>query len=128
MRIREAVGSYPWLVTTLLALVLILLLELAGAQGTARWTASGYGAVVMVWVSVGMVKDLLRGRWGIDILAVTAIGSTILVGEHLAALIVCLMLTGGEALENYAAGRAQQSLSTLLERAPQVAQIGRAHV
>src|SRR5699024_2028721 len=55
------------------------------------------------------------------ILAVTAILSTILVGEHIAALIVCLMLTGGEALEDYAASRAKKSLSSLLERAPQVA-------
>src|SRR5699024_12657801 len=68
-----------------------------------------------------MVKDLMRGHWGIDILAVTAILSTILVGEHIAALIVCLMLTGGEALEDYAASRAKKSLSSLLERAPQVA-------
>lgn len=121
MRVPEAIRSYPWVVATLVALVVTLVLELAGAQGTARWTASGYGVVVMVWVSIGMVKDLMRGHWGIDILAVTAIGSTILVGEYIAALIVCLMLTGGEALENYAAGRARKSLSSLLERAPQVA-------
>ena len=63
----------------------------------------------------------MRGHWGIDILAVTAIVSTVVVGEYLAALVVCLMLTGGEALEDYAAGRAKKDLSALLERAPQVA-------
>ena len=121
MRVREAIRSYPWVVATLLALVVTLILELTGAQGAARWIASGYGTVVVAWVSIGMVKELMRGHWGIDILAVTAIGSTILVGEYIAALIVCLMLTGGEALENYAAGRAKKSLSSLLERAPQLA-------
>src|SRR5690625_7102469 len=77
--------------------------------------------MVVAWLSVGMIKYMMSGHWGIDILAVTAILSTILVGEHIAALIVCLMLTGGEALEDYAASRAKKSLSSLLERAPQVA-------
>ena len=50
----------------------------------------------------------------------TAIVSTVDVGEYLAALVVCLMLTGGEALEDFAAGRAKKDLSALLERAPRV--------
>lgn len=49
-----------------------------------------------------MVKDLFRGRWGIDLLAITAIGATVVVGEYIAALVIVLMLTGGEALEDYA--------------------------
>src|SRR5699024_3409903 len=121
---RRALGSlgcHAWVVATLLALVVTLVRELTGSQGTARWLPSAYGLMVVAWVSVGMVKDLMRGHWGIDILAVTAILSTILVGEHIAALIVCLMLTGGEALEDYAASRAKKSLSSLLGRAPQVA-------
>lgn len=121
MRVLGAVRSYPWVVATLLAIVATLALEFSGAQGAARWVASLYGIGVVAWVSVGMVKDLMRGHWGIDILAVTAVLSTILVGEYIAALIVCLMLTGGEALENFAAGRARKSLSSLLERAPRVA-------
>ncbi|HJB09232.1 MAG TPA: cadmium-translocating P-type ATPase [Candidatus Brachybacterium merdavium] len=121
MRALGIIRSYPWVVATLLALVVTLVLELTGSQDTARWLPSAYGLMVVAWVSVGMVKDLMRGHWGIDILAVTAILSTILVGEHIAALIVCLMLTGGEALEDYAASRAKKSLSSLLERAPQVA-------
>lgn len=50
----------------------------------------------------------------------TAIVSTVVVGGYLAALVVCLMLTGGEALEDFAAGRAKKDLSALLERAPRV--------
>ncbi|MGW9829553.1 cation transport ATPase [Micrococcus aloeverae] len=90
-----------------------------GAEDPARWIASAYALVVTAWTSVGMVRDLLRGHWGVDILAVTAIVATVLVGEYLAAVLVCLMLTGGEALEDYAAGRARRDLSALLDRAPQ---------
>ncbi|HRO30053.1 MULTISPECIES: heavy metal translocating P-type ATPase [Micrococcaceae] len=121
MRFWSMVRSYPWVVSTLLVLVATLLLEFTGMTGPARWLATGFGAVIVLYTAVGMVRDLVRGHWGIDILAVTAIGATLLVGEYLAALVVCLMLTGGEALEGFAAGRAKLSLTSLLERAPQVA-------
>lgn len=43
------------------------------------------------------------------------------VGEYWAALVVCLMLSGGEALEDYAANRAKRELTGLLENAPRTA-------
>jgi heavy metal translocating P-type ATPase len=95
-------------------------LELAGLPDAARWTISLFALIVAALQARGMVDDLRAGTYGIDILAVTAIVSTVLVGEYWAALVVCLMLSGGEALEDYAAGRARRELSALLERAPQV--------
>jgi cation transport ATPase len=68
-----------------------------------------------------MIKDLLRGHWGVDVLAVMAMVTTVAVGEYLAALVIVLMLSGGKALEDYAAGRAKRELTALLARAPQVA-------
>ena len=112
-------ARYPWVLATLVVVALTLGLHLAGAEDPARWIASAYALVVAAWTSVGMVRDLMRGHWGVDVLAVTAIVATVLVGEHLAAVLVCLMLTGGEALEDYAAGRARRDLSALLDRAPQ---------
>ncbi len=121
MRSWSTVQSYPWVAATLLVLSATLVLEFSGLTGPGRWLATVFGAAVVLYTAMGMVRDLLRGHWGIDILAVTAIGATLLVGEYLAALVVCLMLTGGEALEDYAAGRAKRSLTSLLERAPRVA-------
>ncbi|CAB4867594.1 unannotated protein [freshwater metagenome] len=51
----------------------------------------------------------------------TAILATIIVGEFWASLVIVLMLTGGEALEDYAEGRAERELSSLLEHVPHVA-------
>ncbi|GAA3509082.1 heavy metal translocating P-type ATPase [Georgenia daeguensis] len=95
-------------------------LELAGLADAARWVISVFALVVAALQARGMIADLRAGTYGVDILAVTAIVSTVLVGEYWAALVVCLMLSGGEALEDYAAGRARRELSALLERAPQV--------
>ncbi|NUT59198.1 MAG: cadmium-translocating P-type ATPase, partial [Agromyces sp.] len=111
-----------WVVTLTLAIGLLgVVLALAGAGGAVPWIFSGYALAIAAWQAVGMVRDILRGHWGLDILAVTAIAATVLVGEYVAALLVVLMLTGGEALEDYANRRAKRELDALLTRAPQLA-------
>ncbi|TYL54361.1 heavy metal translocating P-type ATPase [Agromyces mariniharenae] len=111
-----------WVVTLTLAIGLLgVVLALAGAGAVVPWIFSGYALAIAAWQAVGMVRDILRGHWGLDILAVTAIVATVLVGEYVAALLVVLMLTGGEALEDYANRRAKRELDALLTRAPQLA-------
>lgn len=74
----------------------------------------------LVW---GMIQDLRVGTYGVDVLAATAIISAVLFREYWTAMIIVFMLTGGEALEDYAETRAQSELSALLERAPQIAHV-----
>jgi len=111
-----------WVVTLTIAVGLLgLVLAVSGAGPAVPWIFSAYALGIAVWQAVGMVRDILRGHWGLDILAVTAIVATVLVGEYVAALLVVLMLTGGEALEDYANRRAKRELDALLTRAPQLA-------
>ncbi len=115
------VRRYPIVALTVLVMAVVLGLVIGGADTAARWVASAYAIGIALQQGVGMVKDILRGHWGIDILAITAIVSTVAVGEYIASLIIVLMLSGGEALEDYAAGRAQRELGALLARAPRTA-------
>ncbi|RDV45991.1 cadmium-translocating P-type ATPase [Leifsonia sp. ku-ls] len=109
-----------WAVSlTLLVGVVGIVLAVAGAGAVVPWLFGGYSLAVAAWQVVGMVRAMLQRRFGLDILAVTAIVATVLVGEYVAALIVVLMLTGGEALEDYADRRAKRELDALLSRAPQ---------
>ncbi len=117
----KVVLRYPLVAGTVAALLAVIVLLLSGQPGIARLAASVYALAVALYLAVGMVRRLIGGRWGIDILAVTAIVSTVLVGEFLASMIIVLMLAGGTALEDYAAGRAKGELTSLLERAPQTA-------
>lgn len=111
-----------WVVTLTLAIgVLGIVLALSGGGAAVPWIFGGYALAIAAWQAVGMVRDILRGHWGLDILAVTAIVATVLVGEYVAALVVVLMLTGGKALEDYANRRAKRELDALLTRAPQLA-------
>lgn len=111
-----------WAVTlTLLVGVAGIVLALTGAGAALPWLFSAYALAMAAWQGAGMIRDLVRGHWGLDILAITAIVATILVGEYIAALLVVLMLTGGEALEDYANRRAKRELDALLGRTPQLA-------
>jgi len=112
---------YPVVALTCLMFVATLVLLRSGLELQVRILASAYAAVIVVLRAGGMVRALREGRWGIDLLALMAIASTVAVGEYLAALVVILMLTGGEALENFAQGRAARELRSLLDRAPRFA-------
>lgn len=118
-----ALRRYPVVALTILVGLAVTVLLLSGADSAARWVASIFALAVAAHQSIGMVRDIMRGHWGIDILAVTAIVATVSVGEYIASLIVVLMLTGGAALEDYAAGRATKELTSLLERAPRTAHL-----
>ncbi|WP_394163460.1 heavy metal translocating P-type ATPase [Galactobacter valiniphilus] len=111
--------SYPWVTATLAVLVVVLVCAAAGWPLAARIMATAYVGAFVVYTCVGMVRDMLRGHWGLDILAVVAMLATLWVGEYVAALIVMLMLSGGEALEDAAASRAKADLDALLHHAPQ---------
>lgn len=119
--LRTAIVRFPVVAATVGVGAVVSVLLAVGEDPAARWTASAYAVLIAVIRSGSMFKALLGGRWGIDLLAVTAIGATVAVGEYVAALIIVLMLAGGEALEDIAQGRATRELRSLLERTPQTA-------
>lgn len=120
-RLVRFIRLYPVVALTCLVLLAVLLLLQAGLEPQVRVLGSAYAGVVVLARVPKMVRALREGHWGIDLLALMAVASTIAVGEYLAALVVILMLTGGEALENFAQGRAARELRSLLDRAPRFA-------
>jgi heavy metal translocating P-type ATPase len=95
--------------------------HLAGAAeaGDLLWQLTIVATVVPVTLEV--VRGMARGDFGVDIIALLAMVAALFGGELLAGAIVALMVTGGQALEDYAAGRARRDLTALLRRAPQTA-------
>lgn len=73
-----------------------------------------------------MWRDVRSGTYGVDILAATAIITALIMQEYWAALVIVLMLTGGEALEDYAERRATKELDSLLARAAKHAHVVKA--
>src|SRR5215472_14175792 len=68
-----------------------------------------------------LLKKILRREFGSDLLAGISIVTSVVLGEYLAGSIVVLMLSGGEALENYALRSASSVLRALAKRMPSVA-------
>ncbi|HCT43989.1 MAG TPA: cadmium-translocating P-type ATPase [Phycisphaerales bacterium] len=70
-----------------------------------------------------LVGKALRREFGSDLLAGISIVTSVLLGEYLAGSIVVLMLSGGEALEEYAVANASSVLKALAKRMPSVAHL-----
>lgn len=119
--LRSAVRRYPLVALTVVVGVVGLALNWTPASAVVPWLLSLYALAVAAREAVSMVRKLLRRQFGLDVLAVTAIVATVVVGEFWASIVIVLMLTGGEALEDFAAGRAKRELNALLGRVPQTA-------
>lgn len=81
------------------------------------------GAIVALTMLIGMVKTLRSGKYGVDLLAILAVVATLAVGEYWAAMVILVMLTGGDALEDYAAKKANTELKALLDNSPRFAHV-----
>ena len=66
----------------------------------------------------GLLFQIRKRQFGADFLAGLSIITAILMGELLVAAIIILMLSGGQALEEFATRRASSTLSALAHRMP----------
>lgn len=63
--------------------------------------------------------DALRNKqFALDYIAILAILVSLISGEYLVALVIVLMLSGGQTLEKYGMAKAKESLTALTERIP----------
>ena len=94
-----------------------------GNPGFGQWLVIALVLVIVIDTVRGMIDDLRHGQVGVDVLAVVAILSTVTVAEYWASWAVTLMITSGEAIEEYAQAKAERSLTALMEAAPQTAHV-----
>src|SRR5262245_1914165 len=105
---------------TLLAIAMHLFIRLVLANSAPVATAP----LIIVYLIGGLpllrniLSDVLHGKLNTDLLAGVSIIASLLLGEYLAGCVVILMLSGGEALESYAFGRAASVLAALANRIP----------
>lgn len=89
----------------------------------AFWLILLIGGITTISMFIGMIKTLKSGKYGVDILAITAIVATLAVGQYWASLTVLIMLTGGDSLEDYASRQAGKELKALLDNTPTTAHL-----
>lgn len=91
--------------------------------GVGQWIVIVLVAYTIVVTVRGMIDDLRNGHVGVDLLAVVAIASTVAVQEYWAAWAVVLMISSGEAIEEFAQSKAESNLTALIDAAPRTAHV-----
>lgn len=124
-RIAHFLFEYKLLSLTILAATAGLILQLLHYATAFHWVVSSMSIIAVFPIIREMWEDLRSGRYGIDILAITAIVTAVWMHQYWTAIVIVLMFTGGEALEDYAEHRAKTELDALLARAPAHATIVR---
>jgi heavy metal translocating P-type ATPase len=120
---RKFFSEYKQFGLAALSVIVALILYFLGYKTAANIIliiSAILNVIPLIW---GMIQDIRMGVYGVDILAATAIISAVLFKEYWAGMVIVIMLTGGEALEDYAEKRAQSELSALLDRVPQKAHV-----
>lgn len=122
-RLVRFLRHYKLFSLAVIAILVGLALQFSGHATASHWVIGVVSIVEVLPLGWDMLKDLRSGRYGIDILAATAIIASVVLGQYWAAIVIVVMLTGGEALEDYAHHRAQSELDALLKHAPQRAKV-----
>jgi heavy metal translocating P-type ATPase len=91
----------------------------AGALSRGIW----YAGLLLTGIPViwSTLREIARGRFDSDLVAMLAVGGAIALNQPLAGMIIVLMQSGGEALERFAEGRASAAVRELEAAAPRLA-------
>lgn len=74
-------------------------------------------------LAIDIIETIFIKRFGVDLIALVSITGSLLLGEYMAGIIILLMLSGGEYLENYALRRSKKELNNLLSLVPRFANV-----
>lgn len=114
------------LLASLLAIALYYALGHAGLPSVFGIDAQNIPFLVILLLGgtpllVEITRDMAKGAVGADFLGALSLVAATLLGQYLAAVLILMMLTGGQALELYAMRRASSVLQALSRRMPAVA-------
>ncbi len=115
--------SYKLLSFIIISFIVSIILWTLSYHTAANWILGISVLFAVIPLLIDMFTDLRSGKYGIDILAATAMITSVLLGQYWTGIIIALMLTGGEGLEDYADNRAKTELKSLLEHRPTIAHL-----
>ncbi len=116
-------NTYKQLGFVTFSILIALPLDILGQHTAAHIILIASATLNVAPLLWSMVRDMREGTYGVDILAATAIITSVLLKEYWAGMIIILMLTSGVSLEDYAGRRAKTELTALLRRAPVIAHL-----
>jgi heavy metal translocating P-type ATPase/RND family efflux transporter MFP subunit len=118
---KERVRRRALILFALASLTAGLVVAFVGSPDVARWIWAAGATPVAASLAVAIIRDLRAGRTGVDAIAFLSMAAALALGETLAGVIVAVMYAGGNVLEDFAVGRAERDLRSLVDRAPRSA-------
>jgi len=118
--------AFRWQLAVLALCLLAIAVHLSlRAAGLAATNIPLLIAVVLggVPLALEILLKLLHRDFGADLLALLALVTGVWLQEYLAAVLIMLMLSGGQALESYALRKASAVMEALAQRMPSIAHL-----
>jgi len=78
-------------------------------------------ALALVVLAIEIVRHALRGQFALDVVAAVAMAAALALNEPLTGMIIAVMYSGGQALEDFAQGRVAREMNALLAGVPRSA-------
>jgi heavy metal translocating P-type ATPase len=118
LQLREDKLNFALLILAMACLFLGLAAFSYGRQSEAGIIWGFATACVVAGLAVAIFKDFLIGRIGVDAIALVSMSAALLLNQPLAGVVVAIMYSGGNVLEDFARGRAERNLKALSDRTP----------
>src|SRR5437868_7410962 len=115
--------AYSLLSTSLPVVIAGFIFELLGQHKTAHWLLALASLGLLAPLLWEMWQDLRSGRYGVDILAATAVITAVILGQYWVAMIIVLILTGREILTDFAKHQVSREQAVLLAHTPKQAHV-----
>ncbi len=114
------------LIASFLSIILHFVLDKAGYPSVYSIAAKNIPFIVVVFLGgipliIEITRKLFKGSFGADSLGAIELIAALLLGQYLAAVLILIMLAGGQALESYAMRKASSVLEALSNRMPTLA-------
>ncbi len=122
-KVFKFILQYKLFSIALLGVIVAVVLWFLNLKTISDIVLATISVIELIPILKDMYEDIRNGTYGIDILAATAIGASVLLHQYWAAIIVVIMLTGGESLDEFANHRARSELDTLLKNSPKKAHL-----
>lgn len=90
-------------------------------RGFADLLWAGATVLALLPAAVAVARSLWRRQFGVDIIALLALATSLIAQEYLAGAVIALMLSTGQGLESFAERRATRDLHALVAHAPRTA-------
>lgn len=114
---------YTRFLLVLVGIIICLIVWLAGYPTYAEIGVTIIAILAIIPEAKEMIQTLRSGQVGVDVIALVAIVASLVLKQFGAGAVIVIMLTGGEALEEFAKRRAKRELDSLLKHKPETAHI-----